>query len=113
VACSLVAYTVYRLALSQKENHMLIFSLLAIVIVLNYEYARKRIPERLSSTPRGFMKVPLRAGTSAEDKRPSGGRGTVDESRREAFAARMASLILATLILFILGTCLHMFTHWL
>jgi O-antigen ligase len=113
VACSLVAYTVYRLALSQKENHMLIFSLLAIVIVLNYEYARKRVPERLSGTPRGFMKVPLRAGTSAEDKRPSGGRGTVDESRREAFAARMASLILATLILFILGTCLHMFTHWL
>ena len=33
-----------QLVLSQKENHMLIFSLLAIVIVLNHEYARKRVP---------------------------------------------------------------------
>ena len=74
VACSIVAYSVYRLALSQKENHMLIFSLLAIVIVLNYEYARKRVPERLSRKPSGFMKAPLKAGTSAEDKPPSGGR---------------------------------------
>ena len=39
VACSFVAFTANRLVLSQKENHMLIFSLLAIVVVLNYEYA--------------------------------------------------------------------------
>ena len=38
VACSLVAFTTNRLVLSQKENHLLIFSLLAIVVVLNYQY---------------------------------------------------------------------------
>ena len=48
VACSFVAFTANRLVLSQKENHMLIFSLLAIVVILNYEYARKRIPAQLS-----------------------------------------------------------------
>ena len=111
LACSFIAFTANRLVLSQKENHMLIFSLLAIVVVLNYEYARKRVPERLSQ-PKGF--VPLKAGTNrAEDKRPSAGRGAADESRREASAARMASLILAALILFLLFTCVHMFTHWL
>jgi hypothetical protein len=36
-----------RLVLSQKENHMLIFSLLAIVIVLNHELVRERAPQRL------------------------------------------------------------------
>ena len=114
VACSFVAFTAYRLALSQKENHMLIFSLLAIVIVLNYEYARKRVPERLSRKPIGFVTVPLKAGTNrTEDKRPSAGRAAADESRREALAARMASLILAALILFFLLTCVHMFSHWL
>jgi O-antigen ligase len=112
VACSFVAFTANRLVLSQKENHMLIFSLLAIVVVLNYEYARKRVPERQSHKLIGF--VPLKAGTSrAEDKRPSAGRATADESRREALAARMASLILAVLILFLLLTSVHMFSHWL
>jgi O-antigen ligase len=110
VACSFVAYAVYRLALSQKENHMLIFSLLAIIVVLNYEYVRKRVPERLSSKPGGF--VPSRAGASAEGRRPSTRQATLDESRREALAARMASLILAMLILFILLTCVHVFSHW-
>src|SRR3984957_5652449 len=113
LACSFVAFTAYRLALSQKENHMLIFSLLAIVVVLNYEYAQKRVPKRLSRKPIGLMTVPLKAGTGAEDKRPSAGRGRADESRREALAARMASLILAVLILFFLVTCVHMFSHWL
>jgi O-antigen ligase len=113
LACSFVAFTAYRLALSQKENHMLIFSLLAIVVVLNYEYAQKRVPKRLSRKPIGLMTVPLKAGTGAEDKRPSAGRGRADESRREAVAARMASLILAVLILFFLVTCVHMFSHWL
>jgi O-antigen ligase len=111
VACSFVAFTAYRLALSQKENHMLIFSLLAIIVVLNYEYVGKHVSPHLSRKRSGVLKAPLKAGPSAEDKRPSDGRGTVDESRRQAFAAHMASLILAAWILFILLTCVHMFTH--
>jgi O-antigen ligase len=95
VACSFVAFTANRLVLSQKENHMLIFSLLAIIVVLNYEYVRKRIPEQLSR--------------KLVDKRAPA--GISDESRREAQAARAASLILAGLILFLLVTCVHMFSH--
>ena len=110
VACSFVAYTVYRLALSQKENHMLVFSLLAIIVVLNYEYARKRVPERLSPNP--VRLVPLKAGTKAEGRHPLDRRGAAVESRREALAVRMASLILAALILFVLVTCVHVFSHW-
>ena len=114
VGCSLVAFTAERLVLSQKENHMLIFSLLAIVVVLNYQYGRKRVPDRLSRKPTGFITIPLKAGTNrTEDKRPSAGRSTADESRREASAARMASLILAGLFLFLLLTCVHMFSRWL
>ena len=44
LACSFVAFFANRLVLSQRENHMLIFSLLAIVVVMNYEYARKQVP---------------------------------------------------------------------
>ncbi len=99
VACSFVAFTANRLVLSQKENHMLIFSLLAIIVILNYEHARKRVPERLSHKP--------------IDKRASTGRGFTHESRREAQATRLANLILALLILFFLVTCVHMFTRWL
>ena len=114
VACSLVAFTTNRLVLSQKENHMLIFSLLAIVIVLNYQYGRKRVSDPVSRKPIDFTTVPLKAGTNgAADKRPSAGRSTADESRREALAARMATLILAGLISFFLLTCVHMFSHWL
>jgi O-antigen ligase len=47
LACSFIGFFMNRLVLSQKENHMLIFSLLAIVIVLNYEHARKRVPQRI------------------------------------------------------------------
>ena len=47
LACSFIGFIMNRLVLSQKENHMLIFSLLAIVIVLNHELARKRAPQRL------------------------------------------------------------------
>ena len=47
LACSFIGFIMNRLVLSQKENHMLIFSLLAIVIVLNYELARKRVQQRL------------------------------------------------------------------
>jgi O-antigen ligase len=95
VACSFVAFTANRLVLSQKENHMLIFSLLAIVVILNYEYARNRIPAQISR--------------KLVDKRAPA--GISDESRREAQAARVASLIVAGLVLFLLVTCVHMFSH--
>ena len=42
LACSFIGFGMNRLVLSQKENHMLIFSLLAIVIVLNYKSTQKR-----------------------------------------------------------------------
>ncbi len=38
LACSFVRFIMNRLVLSQKENHMLVFTLLAVVIVLNYEH---------------------------------------------------------------------------
>jgi O-antigen ligase len=47
LACSFIAFTENRLVLSQKENHMLIFSLLAIMIVINFERVRKRVPQEL------------------------------------------------------------------
>jgi O-antigen ligase len=46
LACSFIAFTTDRLVLSQRENHMFIFSLLAIVVFLNYEYAKARVTER-------------------------------------------------------------------
>ena len=99
VACSFVAYTANRLVLSQKENHMLMFSLLAIFVILNSEYARKRVSEQRIQKP--------------ADKRASAGKAFTDKSRGEAQAARLASLVLAGLMLFLLVTCLHMFTRWL
>jgi O-antigen ligase len=47
LACSFIGFITNRLVLSQRENHMLIFSLLAIVIVLNYELVRKRASQPL------------------------------------------------------------------
>jgi len=44
------------------------------------------------------------------DQRPSAGRGSVDQSRREAFASQTASIILAVFVLYLLFACLHMFT---
>ncbi|HEY1781411.1 MAG TPA: O-antigen ligase family protein [Roseiarcus sp.] len=51
LACSFIAFSMNRLVLSQRENHMLIFSLLAIVVVMNYEYARKQAPARVIDKP--------------------------------------------------------------
>ena len=64
LACSFIAFATNKLVLSQRENHMLIFSLLAIVVVMNYEYARKQqVPERpVYKPPR---KSNLRAGRAA------------------------------------------------
>ncbi len=49
LACSFIGFIMNRLVLSQKENHMLIFSLMALVIALNYERARQRAPQRLGN----------------------------------------------------------------
>ena len=99
VACSFVAFTANRLVLSQKENHMLIFSLLAVAVILNSEISRKRVLQQLSR--------------KLGDKRASARRGFTNESRDEAQAARVATFILAGLILFLWLTCVHMFSHWL
>ena len=45
LACSFIAFTLYRLVLSQRENHFLIYCLLGIVVVLNYGYRMKRAKE--------------------------------------------------------------------
>jgi len=45
LACSFVAFTFYRIVLSQRENHLLIYCLLGIVVVLNYGYQMKRAKE--------------------------------------------------------------------
>jgi O-antigen ligase len=49
LACSFLAFSANRLVLSQKENHMLMFSLLAVVVLLNYEHSRKQVPQRPNS----------------------------------------------------------------
>jgi O-antigen ligase len=41
LACSFIAFDFYRLALSQRENHFLIYCLLGVVVMLNYGYQRK------------------------------------------------------------------------
>jgi O-antigen ligase len=46
LACSFIAFTLYRLVLSQRENNMLAFFLLALVVVAIYEYQTKHITER-------------------------------------------------------------------
>ena len=51
LACSFIAFSLNELVLSQRENHMLIFSLLAIVVIMNYEYARKQAPARVIDKP--------------------------------------------------------------
>lgn len=61
LACSFVGFFMNRLVLSQKENHMLVFSLLAIVIVLNYELARERVLRRLSDKPSRNSYYPARS----------------------------------------------------
>ena len=51
LACSFVAFATYRFVLSQRENHMLLFSLLAMVMVLSYEYRSKQAPGRQRHRP--------------------------------------------------------------
>jgi hypothetical protein len=56
------------------------------------------------------LEVHMNEMRRGEDQRPSGGRGSVDQSRRDALAAQMASIILAVFVLYLLVACLHMFT---
>jgi hypothetical protein len=49
LACSFIAFTMDRLVLSERENNMLIFSLLGMVVYLNYEYAKERVTEQRNS----------------------------------------------------------------
>jgi O-Antigen ligase len=49
LACSFIAFANNRLVLSERENQMLFFSLLAIAVVMNYQYARKQAPEEATS----------------------------------------------------------------
>ena len=49
LACSFLAFANNRLVLSERENQMLFFSLLAIAVVMNYQYARKQVVEEVSS----------------------------------------------------------------
>ena len=67
LACSFIGFIMNRLVLSQKENHMLIFSLLALVIVLNYEHVRQRVPQRLvdKSLRNAYYRTPKVAQESA------------------------------------------------
>jgi O-antigen ligase len=46
LACSFIAFALYRLVLSQRENNMLQFFLLGLVVVAIYEYQTKNIAER-------------------------------------------------------------------
>jgi O-Antigen ligase len=48
LACSFIAFATDRLVLSELENNSLIFALLAIVVVLNYEYSRRQVAEDLT-----------------------------------------------------------------
>jgi hypothetical protein len=61
--------------------------------------------------PEAAWRSNLREAHGVRDKRPSAGRGMTDQSRRDAWASRMASLILAVFILYIVVTCLHLFTN--
>ena len=50
VACSVLAFAVYRLVLSQRENHMLFLILIATVILLrNFDTANTISPSRAAS----------------------------------------------------------------
>jgi O-antigen ligase len=71
LACSFIAFATNRLVLSQRENHMLFFSLLGIVLVMNYEYARKQVPER------PINRSPRKAYLRAEGSGPGGDLGGI------------------------------------
>jgi hypothetical protein len=63
LACSFLAFANNRLVLSERENQTLFFFLLAIAVVMNYQYARNQASEEASS------KSPHRAYHRAESHR--------------------------------------------
>jgi O-antigen ligase len=62
LACGFVAFTIYRLALSQKENCMLAFFLLGLIVVAIHGYQTKHIAERQSYRPKGRPYSPAEGG---------------------------------------------------
>ena len=51
LACSFVAFAMYRIVLSQRENNMLAFLLLGLVVVSLWEYKNKYAEEKQSRAP--------------------------------------------------------------
>jgi O-Antigen ligase len=62
LACSFVAFATYRFALSQRENHLLLFSLVAMAMVLSYERRLKQEPGKQ------MHRQPRRSYSSADGK---------------------------------------------
>jgi O-antigen ligase len=62
LAFSFIAFTVNRIVLSQKENHILIFYLLAVVVVLNCENYKKPLAKLRSHRPHEKPFAPMSAG---------------------------------------------------
>ena len=51
LACSFLAFANNSLVLSERENHTLSFFLLAIAVVMNYEYVRSKLPRTIGVAP--------------------------------------------------------------
>jgi O-antigen ligase len=58
LACSFVAFSFYRLVLSQRENHFLIYCLLGAVVMVNYVYQAKlaKEPRRVGAQRRSYSR---------------------------------------------------------
>jgi O-antigen ligase len=58
LACSFVAFSFYRLVLSQRENHFLIYCLLGAVVMVNYVYQGKvaKQPRRVGAQRRSYSR---------------------------------------------------------
>jgi hypothetical protein len=58
LACSFVAFSFYRLVLSQRENHFLIYCLLGAVVMVNYVYQGKlaKEPRRVGAQRRSYSR---------------------------------------------------------
>ncbi len=66
LACSFTAFAFYRLVLSERENHFLMFTLLGMVVMLNYGYQQKFAKETQSyRSQRASYSQPRRPGLVA------------------------------------------------
>src|ERR1700722_856362 len=87
LACSFIGFIMNRLVLSQKENHMLVFSLLAVVIVLNYELVRKRATQPLGDQSLRERPPPARnSPPSPRSPKPTQAKATSRPEPRSATA---------------------------